>query len=122
MERERRVNRSDDILEALAHLLGATARRAQFSSLTLTEGQGITVAATGNADEAEEIAAISPRLAPGAGFWHGIIETDGGAKQVTVVPVSTDEGPLFLCAIGGRRPAIAAELLRSGVGVCRILA
>ena len=122
MERERRVNRSENILDALGHLLAATARRGRFSSLTLTESQGITVAGVGDATEAEDIAAISPHLAPGAGLWQGIVDTGGGSKQVTVVPVSTDEGPLFLCAVGGKRPAIAAELLRSGMGVCRILA
>jgi hypothetical protein len=122
MERERRVNRSENILEALGHLLGSTARRAHFSSLTLTESQGITVAGVGDTNEAEDIAVISPQLAPGARFWQGIVETPDGSKRVTVAPVSTDEGPLFLCAVGGMRPAIAAELLRSGMGVCRILA
>jgi hypothetical protein len=122
MQRERRANRRDNILEALGHLLDATARRAHFSSITLTEGQGITVAAVGDTAEAEDIAVISPRLAPGARLWQGIVETADGNKRITVAPVSTDEGPLFLCAVGGMRQAIAAELLRGGVGVCRILA
>lgn len=122
MERERRVNRSDNILEALANLLSATARRAHFSSLTLTESQGITVAGIGATAEAEDIAVISPQLAPGAAFWQGIVKTADGNKRVTVAPINTDEGPLFLCAVGGMRAAIASELLRSGMGVCRILA
>jgi len=122
MQQERRVNRSDNLLEALSHLLTATAKRAHFTSLTLTEGQGITVAEIGDAGEAEDIAVISPQLAPGARFWQGIVKTADGRKRVTVAPISTDEGPLFLCAVGGMRSAIASELLRSGMGVCRILA
>ena len=121
-QEERRTNRSDNIFCALELQLAATARRARFSSIVLTEEQGLTVASTGNAGEVEEIAAMSPQLAPGGRIWQGKIRNDdGGSRLVTVAPIQSDTSKLFICAVGGNSSIITSALLRGGQGVKRIL-
>ena len=121
MQPERRTNRSDNILEALGLQLAATARRGGFTSLMLAEGQGVPVAFAGEDSEIEEIAAVAPSLAPGARPWRGRLRRESGCVQVSVMPISTRDGPLFLCAIGGHGPEVTADLLQGGLGICRIL-
>lgn len=121
-QEERRTNRSDNLFHALELQLAATARRARFSSVVLTEAQGITVASTGNAGEAEDLAAMSPQLASGGKLWQGKISCGDGAHQlVTIAPVQSESGKLFLCAVGGNGTVITSALLCGGQGVKRIL-
>jgi hypothetical protein len=122
MQPERRTHRSNNIFEALGLQLAATARRAGFTSLLLAEGQGIPVVSAGPCAALEEVAAVAPSLAPGARPWHGRLRGEGGATLVTVLPISTADGPLFLCAAGGSGPEVAADLLHGSLGICRILA
>jgi hypothetical protein len=121
MLEERRTRRSDNIHEALGHQLSACAARAKLSSLILAEDQGIQVAGIGELEEAEEIAALAPRLAPDNSCWHGSVRTDEGIKRATICPVQTPDGRLFLCAVGGIGTIVDNELLRIGQGVRRIL-
>ena len=120
---ERRQSRSDNLYKALELQLASTAQRARFSSVILTEAQGVTVASTGDAGELEEIAALSPQLAPGGKFWQGRIKSeDGSSRLFTVAPIVTESGKLYLCAVGGTGSLITTSLLMGGRGVDRILA
>ncbi|HUT77088.1 MAG TPA: hypothetical protein VM285_05345 [Polyangia bacterium] len=122
MQPERRTNRSDNLFEALGLQLAATAKRGGFTSLVLAEGQGIPVASAGFRDDLEDIVAVAPSLAPDARPWQGKLHDGSGAVMVTVMPVNTGDGPLFLCAAGGHGREVTTDLLRGGVGICRILA
>jgi hypothetical protein len=122
MQPERRTNRSDNLFEALGLQLAATARRGGFTSLVLAEGQGIPVVSAGLRDDLEDIVALAPSLAPDARPWQGKRHDGRGAVLVTVMPVNTCDGPLFLCAAGGHGSEVARDLLQGGLGICRILA
>jgi hypothetical protein len=121
MSEERRTLRSEEIHEALGLQLAACARRAALSSIILAEDQGLPVASTGDPSEAEEVAALAPLLLNGGASWHGSVQTEDGIKPVTICPVSTEIGRLFLCAVGGSGKRVDMELMRGGLGVCRIL-
>ncbi|MBW2277601.1 MAG: hypothetical protein JRF63_08935 [Deltaproteobacteria bacterium] len=121
MVEERRRNRSKNAHSALGLQLASCAARARLSALILAEDQGLTVATTGNVEEIEEIAAMAPSLARDSGCWHGSVQTVEGIKSVTVCPIPTELGRLFLCAVGRVGSTIDTELIRSGVGVRRIL-
>ena len=74
-----------------------------------------------NVEEAEELAAVAPSLAPDSGCWHGSVQTEDGIKAVTVCPVLTELGRLYLCAVGDSSATVDTELIRGGHGVRRIL-
>jgi hypothetical protein len=121
MLEDKRRNRSDNIHEALGLQLAACAARAQLSALILAEDQGLPVASTGNADEAEEAAALAPSLARNSGCWHGSVQTVEGLKSVTICPVPTADGRLYLCAVADLGASVDTELIRGGNGIRRIL-
>ena len=123
MREERRVRRSDELYEALVLQLSACASRARLRALVLVEGQGIPVARLGEiTEEIEEIASISPSLAPSGRPWRGKIRTaEGGSRVVTIVRVRSDDGDLFLCAVGGLADVTTPELFLGSRGVRRIL-
>ena len=90
--------------------------------MALAEEHGLIVASAGEAEESEEVAALSPQFAGTCELWHGTVATEGGEKLLTISAVRSASGPLFLTAVGGKRREIVPELVRSGQGVCRILA
>lgn len=118
---ERRRNRSNRPGTALSFQLAASARRARFSSMVLSEELGLVVANSGDASESEEIAALSPQIAGDCDLWHGRINTSLGQRTVTIAAVNSPHGRLFLSGVGGTHAAIIPELRRSSQGVCRIL-
>jgi hypothetical protein len=122
MQAERRLHRSDDSLEALALQLEATADRAACTALVLTEKDGLPLAEVGDDKAAEEIAAFAPTLTRDGRLWHGAIPTSVGERLVTVVPVPSGGGTLYLCAVGGLLCVLGPELALGGRGVARILA
>jgi len=121
MHTERRLHRSDDTLEALALQLEATADRAACTALVLTAKDGLPVTEVGDDAAADEIAALAPTLVLDGRLWHGAIPTSAGERLVTVAPVPSDHGTLFLCAVGGLLCVLGPELALSGRGVKRIL-
>ena len=121
MQAERRVHRSANTREALTFQLAATAERTACRSLVLAERGGLMIAEVGGDTASEEIAALAPTLAPGVTRWHGTIPTSAGDRLVTVTPVASALGPLFLCAVGGLICVLGPELSSGGQGVVRIL-
>ena len=123
MREERRVKRSYNLHEALELQLAASLERGNFNSIILAEDQGFAVAGAGKVIEDEEVAALAPSLVPGKTVWQGKIVIDNGLeKMVTITPLQTDVGNLYLCGVGGESSKIIAELLLSSKGVNRILA
>jgi hypothetical protein len=121
MQVERRVHRSDDTMEALTLQLAATAQRTACSAIILSEAAGIPVAEVGGDDAGEEIAALAPTLVRDGRRWHGAIRTAAGDRLVTIAPLPSAEGVLFLCAVGGLLCVLGPELASGGRGLVRIL-
>ena len=123
MRTERRVRRSHNVHEALKLQLAASVERASFNSVILAEDQGFTVAGAGRVNEDEEIAALAPGIISGKKLWQGKIAIDNGPEKfVTIAPMRTDVGNLYLCGVGGESSKVVAELIVSSKGVNRILA
>jgi hypothetical protein len=118
----RRKNRSDDIHLALNYQLAASAERARFGAMVLADHNGLVMAEAGNRDVCEEMAALSPVLAPNERPWHGDIDIQNGRVRLTVAPLYIDNLQLYLTASGGSQAhEIAREMATSGQGVVRIL-
>lgn len=118
----RRIRRSDDVHEALRLQLAASAQRARFSAFVLADELGTVIAATGDNNIGEEMAAVSPILAPGIKPWHGTVPSNKGDVSLSIAPIKLDDSKLYLTAADGRRGDITRELFTSGRGVTRILA
>jgi len=88
----------------------------------LTQMDGLPLAEVGEDAVAEEIAAFAPTLVRNGRLWHGSVPTTAGERLVTVAPLSSADGPLYLCAIGGLMCVLGPELALGGRGVTRILA
>lgn len=121
MQYERRRNRSNDLAIALGLQLHYSVNRARFKSLVLSEELGLLVAAAGEPNELEELAAQAPILAGERRYWQGIIKTPSGRERVTVARVDTSFGTFYLSGVAGMASAILSELLQSGQGIARIV-
>ena len=118
---DRRQNRSHNIHDALSNQLAASAERAKFSAMVLADDLGLVVATAGNKGVCEQMAALSPLLAPGMKSWHGAVETNKGRVRLSVAPVRIDNTLLYLSASEGKQSQITRELFTSGKGISRIL-
>lgn len=118
----RRKERSTCIYEALHLQLAASAKRARFSSMVLSDDLGLVVASYGNPKVSEHIAALSPKLAMGHKTWHGRLKTNRGDVLLSVAPIRYNDTTLYLSATEGTGAVVPKELFTSGQGVLRILA
>ncbi len=121
LDLERRSKRSEILYEALALQLGASAKRARFSSLVLADDAGLVVQSAGNEAISEHLAAISPGLAKMMMPWHGKVTTNRGEVRLTIAPFKNDGNPMYLCATEGLPDKIPKELFKTGLGIVRIL-
>ena len=121
MALERRVQRSQDMSQALELQMAATLRKARFHSLALAEECGLLVVGCGNADEIQELAALGPHLAGDSRFWQGRAHTSTGEHRLSVARVETPLGKLYLCAADGAIGTIWTELRYGSQGVTRIV-
>jgi len=117
---DRRRNRSENVQDALAYQLAASARRAKFSAMVLADEYGLIIANTGSKAVCEQMAAVSPLLARNMKPWHGKVKTNKGKVRLSVAPIRVDNMRLYLTASEGREARISGELFTSGKGVSRI--
>ncbi|MCP4196466.1 MAG: hypothetical protein GY762_04880 [Proteobacteria bacterium] len=116
-----RTERSKNVMEALSLQLQAAARRARFDSIVLADDLGLVLAEAGNSKRNEELAALSPVLAPELVSWRGQVKTRQGKVRVSIAPMRIGDSRMFLTATGGDAKAVSRELFKSGLGVARIL-
>jgi hypothetical protein len=117
----RRTRRSVNVTRALTLQLDAAAERAAFDTLVLGDELGMVMAHSGKASIGEQLAALSPLLAPDKSPWHGRVKTAKGELFVSVAPIRVGENRLYLSATGGHGQTVPRELFKSGLGVARIL-
>jgi hypothetical protein len=117
----KRVDRSKNVMEALSLQLQSAARRASFDSIALVDDLGLVLAEAGNSKRNEELAALSPVLAPELVSWRGQVKTNQGKVRVSIAPMRIGDSRLYITASGGDAKSVSRELFKSGLGVARIL-
>ena len=117
----RRSRRSVDVTRALALQLAASAERAAFDAMVLGDELGLVMAHSGSAALSEQLAALSPLLAPDQGAWHGRVKTRKGEMNVSVSPIRVGASRLYLSATGGAGLSAQKELFTTGLSIARIL-
>ncbi len=117
---ERRRRRSSHAAQAVRYQLEAVRDRGDFPALVLADDQGLVVAAAGDPELCEELAAHAPLIARATISRSRMTPRLRGA-EVEVRPLHLPEGLLHLACVGG--PAARDALLdHSARGVQRILA
>ncbi len=120
-EPERRRNRSNECKRAIELQLEASAARGSFESMVLADELGLVVAAVGDRDETEYLAAVSPRLMDGKDLWQGKVQTVEHNLEVSVAKLDVEYGSFYLAAIGDWETKTVQGLDDTSRGICRII-
>lgn len=118
---DRRRNRSSFYKRAIELQLQAVADCGNFDSLVLADELGMVVAATGDRDRAEYLAAILPRLMDGKDVWQGEVSNRKERLEVSVAQVDVEYGSFYLTAVGEWKSDTLQDLAYTGQGIRRIL-
>jgi hypothetical protein len=117
----RRSHRSHDTLEALHLQLDACRKDAELDGMVLSDEDGLTLAATGDAVACDEIAARLPLIGRKVSDFEGVLLSAENGWRVRMRRFIVAGTELYLCAIGGSEQR-DAELGRGVGGAARILA
>lgn len=118
----RRQRRSDSHSEALFYQLEASCERAALEAMVLADADGLCVAASGDGEMCEEIAAHLPMVCDSVPVFDGSVRQTDDSRSVRMKRFAIDGSDLFLCAVGGNQAMRTFELNRAQAGVQRILA
>jgi hypothetical protein len=117
----RRQRRSDSHAEALFFQFEASRERAALDAMVLADAHGLCIAASGDDDVCEELAAHMPLICDGTPVFDGSVQSVSDRHSVRMKRLEVDGADLFLCALGGNDAMRAFELNRAQAGVQRIL-
>lgn len=118
---ERRSNRSSNTSKALLFQLQACREDSSLEAIVLSDEDGLCLAAAGDRDTCDEIAANLPFVGSKAPDFEGVLFSPSKAWKVGVRRFEVMGTELYLCVAGGKGPARDKELQRSLGGVARIL-
>jgi hypothetical protein len=117
---ERRHNRSANTTRALCHQLHASLEKADLTGFVLTDDGGVCLAAAGDSDACDEIAAHLPLMGRKVGEFEGVLYGPAVQWDVQMRRFEVEGTNLYLCAIG-ESDARNDQMMRSIDGVARIL-
>lgn len=117
----RRQRRSDVHSEALFYQLEASCERAALDAMVLADAHGLCVAASGDDQVCEEVAAHMPLLCDNLPLFDGFMRSSDDERNVRMKRFDIAGSELYLCAIGGNQAMRTFELNRAHAGVQRIL-
>jgi hypothetical protein len=101
MSVERRIQRSDNPLEATSFFLAAAVRRGRYLAMTLADLDGLIVADAPSDINSEALAAIAPFAVRGPVITDGLLELVTRGEPLRVWNVEVCSEPLYLAAVGG---------------------
>ena len=113
MLQERRIQRSENPVQAAALFLAAASRRGEHQAMTLADLDGLVVANAPSDISAEALAAIAPFAVRGPVMTDGLLELVTRGEPLRVWDVDVCGEPLYLAAVGGdvESPADAQDAL-----------
>jgi len=122
MRKERRHRRADTITLALTYQLDACCKAGRIQAMVLADGDGLPLAAAGDAFACDEVAARMILAAPRIRSFDGTLLGDGACWDVRMTKVSVDGSDLLMCAVGGSPAQRKKQMARGTAGAMRILA
>lgn len=121
---DRRRRRSINTTQALCYQLDMSRRAAKLRGIVLSDEDGVCLAAAGDTDACDEVAARLPLVGRKVPEFEGILLAPEQAWDVVMRRFQVHGAPLFVCAIGGSgdKRARTEQLDKTIGGASRILA
>jgi hypothetical protein len=122
MRKERRRHRATSITLALTYQLDACCKDGSIQAMVVADGDGLQLAASGDAYACDEVAARMVLAAPRIRSFDGTLLGGGQRWDVQMTKVSVDGSELLVCAVGGSPAQRKRQIARGAAGAMRILA
>ena len=118
---ERRRRRATLITQALRYQLDACREDGRIWAMVISDGDGLALAASGDAEACDELAASMAHVGARTGAFSGALLGGGRCWDVDMRKVRVDHTDLLVCAVGGSREERQRQLARGATGALRIL-
>lgn len=118
---ERRRHRSELITQALTYQLRACCEDGRMHAMVVADDEGLPLAASGDAQACDEVAATMARVATRTGEFNGTLLRGGQHWDVQMARVAVAGSQLVVCAIGGTAEQRRQQVARGAQGTQRIL-
>ena len=119
---ERRHQRTDQTTQALRYQLAACCADGAIEAMVVADGDGLSLADSGDRFACEEIAARMVLVGPRIREFSGTLLDGGHRWDVQMTKVNIDGTELLVCAVGGSAEARRTQIARGAAGALRILA
>lgn len=120
-KRERRRRRSINTTQALCYQLDACRRSAGLQGMVLSDEDGVCLAAAGDTDACDEVAARMPLVGRKVPTFDGVLFSAESNWSVTMRRFEMFGADLYMCAIGGDEITRDHQVDQSIDGAERIL-
>lgn len=118
---ERRRRRADLVTQALRYQLEACCEDGRIHAMVVADGDGLPLAASGDAEACDEVAASMAQIAARTHEFSGTLLGNGRQWEVQMTKVRVDYTDLLVCAVGGSPEQRQRQLTRGASGTLRIL-
>jgi hypothetical protein len=118
---DRRRRRSELITQALNFQLLACCEDGRMHAMVVADDEGLPLAASGDAQACDEIAASMALVAARTDAFSGTLLGGGQHWDVQMAKVMVDGSELVVCAVGGSAEQRRRQLARGAQGTRRIL-
>jgi len=122
MRKERRNRRANSVTLALSYQLDDCCKDGQIQAMVIADGDGLPLAAAGDAFACDEVAARIVLVGPKIREFAGTIFGGGSRWDVQMTKVDVDGAELLVCAVGGTAAERKRQMKRGAEGALRILA
>ncbi len=118
---ERRRRRATLVTQALRYQLDACCEDGRIHAMVIADGDGLSLAASGDSEACDEVAASMAHVAARTNVWSGTLLGNGRRWDVDMRKVRVDHTDLLVCAVGGSLDQRQRQLTRGASGTLRIL-
>jgi hypothetical protein len=119
---ERRHRRGTTVTQSLRFQLAACCEDGRIDAMVVADGNGLTLAASGDAYACDEVAARMVLVGPRIQEFNGVLLGAGHRWDVQMKKIEFQGSELLVCAVGGTAEARQRQIARGAEGAMRILA
>jgi hypothetical protein len=119
---ERRRRRGTTVTQSLRYQLAACCEDGRIDAMVVADGNGLPLAASGDAFACDEVAARMVLVGPRIREFNGVLLGAGQRWDVQMKKIDFQGAELLVCAVGGTAESRQRQIARGAEGAVRILA